>query len=137
MPEFGASGPGFAIDAPELDHIGAACARPRCACFAAERGGAVPGSGGIAPLDGGDAGTWELRRMYFLAALRGLGAGRTLMAVCLDATRAAGFRRCYLETLSGMDAAQRLYERSGFACIPGPIGATGHFGCNRFHLRDL
>jgi len=36
-----------------------------------------------------------------------------------------------------MDAAQKLYERSGFARIDGPMGATGHFGCNRFYLRAL
>ena len=104
------------------------------------RGGGLSdmfGGGGGAALAGADAGTCELRKMYFLPALRGLGAGRALMATCLDAARAAGFRRCYLETLTGMDTAQRLYERSGFARIAGPMGATGHFGCNRFYLKDL
>ena len=137
MPEFGASGPGFAIHDPEVGHMSAAYARPRCAYFVVERDGVVLGGGGIAPLDGGDADTCELRKMYFMPALRGLGAGRALMAACLEAARAAGFRRCYLETLTGMDTAQRLYERSGFARIDGPMGATGHFGCNRFYLREL
>lgn len=137
MPEFGASGPGFAIHDPEVAQMSAAYARPRCAYFVVERDGVVLGGGGIAPLDGGDADTCELRKMYFMPALRGMGAGRALMATCLDAARAAGFRRCYLETLAGMDTAQRLYERSGFARIEGPMGATGHFGCNRFYLRGL
>jgi putative acetyltransferase len=137
MPEFGASGPGFAIHDPEVGHMSAAYSRPRCAYFVVERDGRVLGGGGIAPLDGGDADTCELRKMYFLPALRGLGAGRALMATCLEAARAAGFRHCYLETLTGMDTAQRLYERSGFARIAGPMGATGHFGCNRFYLREL
>ena len=75
--------------------------------------------------------------MYFLPALRGLGAGAAMMTRCLDAARAHGFGRCYLETLTGMDAAQKLYEKSGFERIPGPMGATGHFGCNRFYLRTL
>ena len=44
---------------------------------------------------------------------------------------------CYLETLRGMDAAMRLYERSGFRRIDGPMGATGHGGCNAFYLLDL
>ncbi|HET9485452.1 MAG TPA: GNAT family N-acetyltransferase [Xanthomonadales bacterium] len=137
MPEFGARGPGFAINDPEVDTMHAAYSRPRCSYFVIERDGAVRGGGGIAPLDGGDADTCELRKMYFLPELRGLGAGAALMSRCLDAARAAGFRRCYLETLTGMDAAQKLYERSGFHRIDAAMGATGHFGCNRFYLREL
>ena len=41
------------------------------------------------------------------------------------------------ETLRGMDAAMKLYERTGFHRLPGPMGATGHGGCNAFYLLDL
>ena len=137
MPEFGARGPGFAINDPEVDAMSSAYARPRCSYFVVERDGVVMGGGGVAPLDGGDADVCELRKMYFLPVLRGLGAGAAMMTRCLDAARAHGFGRCYLETLTGMDAAQKLYEKSGFEPIAGPMGATGHFGCNRFYLRTL
>jgi putative acetyltransferase len=60
-----------------------------------------------------------------------------MMARCLDAARAFGFRQCYLETLRGMDAAMRLYERTGFTRIAQPMGATGHGGCNTFYLLTL
>lgn len=137
MPEFGASGCGFAINDPEVDWMHRAYAEPRCAYFVVERDGTVEGGGGIAPLQGGDAGTCELRKMYFLPGLRGLGAGAALMQRCLDAAREFGFRYCYLETLTGMDAAMRLYERSGFRRIDHALGATGHGGCNTFYLREL
>ncbi len=137
MPEFGASGSGFAIHDAEVGAMSTAYARPRCAYFVVEVDGEVQGGGGVAPLEGGDAETCELRKMYFLPALRGLGAGRALIERCLDAARAFGFSRCYLETLTGMDAAQRLYLANGFAPIPAALGATGHFGCNRFYLRAL
>jgi putative acetyltransferase len=75
--------------------------------------------------------------MYFLPSLRGLGAGAALMQRCLEAARAHGFRRCYLETLCGMTAAQKLYERSGFARIDAPLGDTGHGGCNTFMVLEL
>ena len=88
-------------------------------------------------LDGGPEGVCELRKMYFLPELRGRGAGAALMAQCLDAARKLGHRQVYLETLRGMDAAQKLYERTGFRRLDGPMGATGHFGCNRFYLLDL
>ena len=137
MPEFGATGCGFAISDPEVDWMSRAYAEPRHAYFVVERDGVVLGGGGIAPLAGGDGDTCELRKMYFLADARGIGAGTAMMARRLDAARAAGFRRCYLETLSGMDAAMRLYERSGFRRIAAPMGATGHGGCDSFYLLEL
>ena len=137
MPEFGATGCGFAINDPEVDWMSRAYARPRCAYFVVEDGNEVLGGGGIAPLDGGDDDTCELRKMYFLPQARGRGAGAALMQRCLDAARELGFRRCYLETLSGMDAAMKLYDRSGFRRIDAPMGDTGHGGCNTFYLREL
>ena len=137
MPEFGADGPGFAIHDAEVDAMSAAYARARSAYFVVELDGRVQGGGGIAPLDGGDDDTCELRKMYFLPTLRGLGAGRALITRCLGAARGLGFRRCYLETLTGMDDAQALYAANGFARIDHALGKTGHHGCNRFYLRDL
>ncbi|MEO7326385.1 MAG: GNAT family N-acetyltransferase [Dokdonella sp.] len=137
MPEFGADGPGFAIHDSEVAAMSAAYARPRCAYFVVESDGFVLGGGGIAPLESADADVCELRKMYFLPALRGLGAGRALIEHCMDVARTSGFRRCYLETLTGMDAAQALYLASGFSRIDHALGATGHHGCNRFYLRNL
>lgn len=137
MPEFGAVGSGFAINDPEVDWMSRAYAAPRHAYFVLERDGRVLGGAGVAPLAGGDPDTCELRKMYFLPEARGLGAGAAMMERCLAAARGFGFARCYLETLTGMDAAMRLYERSGFTRIDAPLGATGHGGCNRFYLLDL
>lgn len=137
MPEFGACGSGFAINDPEVDWMSKAYGAPRSAYWVVERDGVVEGGGGVAPLEGGDADTCELRKMYFLPTLRGMGAGAAVMQRSLDAARAFGFRRCYLETLSGMDAAMKLYERTGFRRIDKPMGDTGHGGCNTFYLMEL
>jgi putative acetyltransferase len=137
MPEFGADGPGFAIHDAEVDDMASAYSAPGCAYFVVERNGRVVGGGGVAPLPGDTTGTCELRKMYFLPELRGLGAGAELIALCLAQARRLGYRRCYLETLTGMDAAQKLYEKHGFERIPAALGNTGHFGCNRFYVREL
>ena len=137
MPEFGAIGSGFAIADPEVDWMSRAYSEPRCAYFVVEGNGEVLGGGGVAPLVGGDADVCELRKMYFLRNARGMGAGSAMMLRCLQAAREFGFKRCYLETLSGMDGAMRLYERSGFRRISCSMGATGHGGCNTFYLLDL
>ncbi|SDQ25357.1 putative acetyltransferase [Pseudoxanthomonas sp. CF125] len=137
MPEFGATGSGFAINDPEVDWMSRAYAEPRSAYFVVERDGQIIGGGGVAPLVGGEDDTCELRKMYFLPEARGIGAGAAMMARCLQAAREFGFSRCYLETLRGMDAAMRLYERSGFERLQAPLGATGHGGCNTFYLLNL
>jgi putative acetyltransferase len=137
MPEFGATGSGFAISDPEVDWMQRAYSQPRCAYFVVERDGRVVGGAGVAPLEGGDPAVCELRKMYFLPEARGIGAGSAMMTRCLDAAREIGFRQCYLETLTGMDSAMKLYERSGFRRISCSMGNTGHGGCNTFYLLDL
>ena len=137
MPEFGADGPGFAIHDAEVDRMYAAYAQLRCSYFVVERDGTVLGGGGVAPLENATPDLCELRKMYFLPAARGIGAGTAMMQRCLDAARTHGFTRCYLETLTGMDAAQVLYKRSGFTALRAPMGGTGHFSCDRFFIREL
>ena len=137
MPEFGADGPGFAIHDAEVDTMCEAYSRPRIAYFVIEADGAVQGGAGVAPLDGGEADVCELRKMYFLSTLRGRGAGQAAIDRCLDAARAFGFKRCYIETLTGMDAAQKLYLANGFERISCAMGGTGHHGCDRYYIRNL
>jgi putative acetyltransferase len=137
MPEFGASGPGFAIHDAEVDAMSASYSRPGHGYFVVEQGGRVMGGGGIAPLTGAAPSVCELRKMYFLMEARGHGLGERLLRRCLAFAKEAGYQLCYLETLTGMDRAQKLYERLGFSRIPKAMGNTGHFGCNRFYTLDL
>lgn len=135
--EFGATGDGFAGADAEMASLSAAYAAPRHAYFVAEAAGQVIGGAGIAPLDGGDATTAELRKMYLLPTSRGHGVGARLMRACLDAARAAGFTRVYLETLESMTAARRLYQAHGFVPLDAPLGDTGHHGCNCWYALTL
>ncbi len=140
MPEFGAKGPGFAINDPEVDDMFSAYQAPRSAYFVVTRTSGddvVVGGGGYAPLTGGGGETCELRKMYFMPELRGLGLGQELLSKCLTAAREAGFARMYLETLAAMSQARALYERNEFMRLDGPEGATGHFACNSFYARSL
>ncbi|SEM26932.1 putative acetyltransferase [Stigmatella aurantiaca] len=137
MPEFGADGPGFALHDPEVDRMCAAYSRPGHAYFVLEHGERVVGGGGIAPLAGNTAGVCELQKMYFLPEARGHGQGERLLRQCLAFAREAGYQLCYLETLTGMDGAQKLYQRVGFERIPQSMGNTGHFSCDRFYTLRL
>jgi len=138
MPEFGADGPGFAIHDPEVDHMSAAYSIPGAAYFVVEdEGGQVLGGGGIAALEGGEPGVCELRKMYFLPEARGKGLGEGLLRHCLEVARNLGYRTCYLETLTGMDQAIRLYTKLGFKPLCSPLGRTGHGGCDHWFAKEL
>lgn len=137
MPEFGAGGAGFAIHDREVDDIYAAYSGPRCSYYVCEVDGKILGGGGIAPLEGGDENTCELKKMYFLPEARGKGLGQKVLKKCLAAAKEKGFRYCYLETFNTMKSAMKLYAKNGFIKIPGALGNTGHFACDTFYQLDL
>jgi putative acetyltransferase len=137
MPEFGASGTGFAIHDKEVDNMYAAYTRARCAYFVCEDNGKIIGGGGVAPLEQGEANTCELKKMYFLPEGRGKGLGQQVLNKCLEAAQVIGFEYCYLETFNTMKQAMKLYEKNGFEKIPGPCGNTGHFACDTFYKKRL
>ena len=137
MPEFGASGQGFAIHDKEVDDMFSAYSRARTAYYVCEVNGKIIGGGGIAPLEGGDEDTCELKKMYFLAEARGKGLGSQVLQACLKEARKLGFKVCYLETFNTMTQAMKVYEQHGFNRIPGPMGNTGHFSCDTFYAMHL
>jgi putative acetyltransferase len=137
MPEMGAGGAGFAIHDPEVDTMFEAYSGPRASYFVVEHAGRIVAGGGVAQLAQGPHEVCELKKMYMLREARGQGIGARLLATCLEAAKAHGFAQCYLETLDTMRAARKLYEKNGFQPLTGPMGNTGHFGCDRWYLRPL
>jgi len=89
-------------------------------------GGYAPPSGAlfVARLDGAAVGcialrriddvTCELKRLYVRPRTRGAGVGRRLVDAALAEARRLGYARIRLDTLPGMETAQRLYAELGF-----------------------
>mgnify|MGYP001232890925 CR=1 FL=1 len=102
---------------------------PRAAYYVLECGGKIVGGAGVASLEGYDGNVCELQKMYFLPEIRGRGWGAQTIDICLQKARRLGFVQCYLETMSYMQAAQRLYQKYGFQYLEGPMGDTGHHAC--------
>jgi len=75
----------------------------------------VVGTCGVRALD---ASTCELKRMYFLPRVRGLGWGRRMAQTAIQWAKSAGFERMRLDTDHQLVAARRLYESLGFQPIP-------------------
>ena len=136
MEEFGVCGEGTSAADAEIDAMFAAYSLPRHSFYVWAHENAILGGAGIGPLAGSDDKTCELRKMYLHPSIRGQGKGHQLLAKCLDAAREYGFERCYLETMSQMEAARKLYLRFGFVECEKPMGETGH-RCHRWMIRTL
>jgi putative acetyltransferase len=135
--EFGAVGEGHGRNDAEVDFIYDAYNDERSGYYVVEHEGRVIGGAGIGALKGGDKDTCELRKMYLVPDVRGLGLGERLLSFCLSSAKKMGYKRCYLETLHCMPRAQALYRKLGFKQLTERMGNTGHFGCEVFYVNEF
>lgn len=111
--------------------------KSRSRYFILSDGISIYGGGGIAPLENYSEDVCELQKMYFHKSVRGQGFGQKMMVLCLDFAKAAGYTRCYIETMEYMKRAQRLYLNTGFTLLDGPLGDTGHHACGVQMIKSL
>jgi len=137
LEEFNVPKVGTAYADPELDMMFETYSKSKSAYFVVEKEGKIIGCAGIAPLANGAPEVCELQKMYFLSETRGLGIGSQMMDICLEKAKDFGFEKCYLETMPYMEAAQKLYKKSGFEYLEGPMGCTGHSSCPVWMIKDL
>ena len=137
LAEFGANRPGTVYFDPTTDHLFELFHTPRSTYYVAFSEGQMIGGAGIFPSPGLPADTCELVKMYLLPPARGKGIGRLLIEKCLDFAKKAGYGRVYLETMPELKKAIHVYEKFGFTYLPGPMGNTGHFGCDVWMMLEL
>lgn len=97
--------------------------------------GNVSGGVGIGRVEG-HSDVCELQKLYCLPELRGTGAAQALMDTALEFA-GQHYSKCYIETFDNTLAAQKLYERNGFARTDTRYGATGHYACNILYIKKL
>ena len=135
--DFGVPKVGTAYADVSLDSMFETYEADKMAYFVVEEDGQVIGGGGIAQLDHYNGPVCELQKMYFLPVARGRGLGTLMIDKCLKQAKDFGFEQCYLETMSYMEAAQKLYKKYGFQTLEGPMGDTGHHACGVHMLKNL
>ena len=135
--EFSANRCGTVYYDPTTDHLFELFQKINSIYFVAEVEGVVAGGAGIFPSSGLNQDTCELVKMYLIPDMRGLGLGRLLIERCLEFARKTGFRHVYIETMPELKKAMSVYEKFGFHYLRGPLGDTGHFGCDVWMLKDL
>ncbi len=135
--EFAAPREGTAFADASLDAMYEEYNKAGSSYFIVEEDGKIQGGAGIAPLAGGEPNICELQKMYFRHEIRNRGIGIQMITQCLDHARSLGYKYCYLETLPGMKAAQKLYLKSGYTYLTGAMGSTGHHACTVWMIKEL
>ncbi len=137
MSSYGLVGEGYSIMDPEVDHMFDTYIRQGANYWVLESEGEVLGGGGYGPLAGGEACQCEVKKMYFLPALRGRGWGRKLLEKILAEAKKTGYSYAYIETVHQLHEANQLYRKYKFEPLSGPLGATGHGACDVWYGLDL
>lgn len=137
LAEFGANKPGTVYFDPTTDALYELFQTKGSYYFVAEENGKLLGGGGIFPTENLPAGTCELVKMYLNKEARGKGLGKLLIERCLDWAKQNGYTQVYLETMPELKQALKVYELFGFEYLNGPLGNSGHFGCDRWMLKKL
>jgi len=65
----------------------------------------------------------HLRWFVMSDGLRGKGVGNQLTSAAIDFCRRCDYRRVYLWTFEGLNAARHLYEKNGFSLVEQHIGS--------------
>jgi putative acetyltransferase len=137
LAEFKANKPGTVYYDPTTDDLFGLFGRERSGYWVLEVDGRVMGGSGVFPTEGLPEGCCELVKLYLLPEVRRQGYGKLLIDHCLEQARAMGFTQVYLETMPELKMAMSLYERCGFTYLDGPLGNSGHFGCDLWMQRAL
>lgn len=135
--EFNIHRPGTVYFDPTTDNLFELFRSSGSEYLIAEENGIIIGGCGVYPTPGLPEGCAELVKFYLSAPQRGKGIGWKLMEKTFDSAKRKGYRQLYLESLPELSKAISLYERAGFKFITGPLGKSGHFGCNIWMLKDL
>jgi len=135
--EFKIDRPGTVYFDPTTDDLYTLFSKPGSEYWIAEESGVIIGGCGVYPTPGLPEGCAELVKLYLSASQRGKGIGWQLMEKTFNSAKRLGYRQLYLESLPELGNAISLYEKAGFKFIPGPMGNSGHFGCNIWMIKDL
>lgn len=137
LAEFKADKPGTVYYDPTTDDLYTLFSLPGAAYWILEVGGNIVGGAGVYPTSGLPDGCCELVKLYLLAQARSKGYGKLLIEKCFDTAREFGYAQMYLETMPELKMAMGLYEKCGFKYLKGPLGNSGHFGCDLWMLKEL
>lgn len=134
--EFGGNREGLAWCDPDLGRFSEIYNKEGFRYWVAEdESGKIVGGVGIGGLDDINQ-VCELQKMYCLKEARGTGLAHELMKLALEYAKKY-YKKCYLETLSNMVAANKFYIKYGFEKLEKPYLQTEHYACDVWYIKNL
>ena len=137
LAEFNANKPGTVYYDPTTDDLFTLFQKMNSIYWIAEYDGEIVGGAGVYPTEALPEGCCELVKLYLSSAARGTGLGKALIEQCFASARELGYTKMYLETMPELSTAVGLYEKVGFSYLCGPLGNSGHFGCDIWMVKEL
>lgn len=138
LTEFKANKPGTVYYDPTTDALYELFqSTPKSIYYVAVYNNELVGGAGIYPTDNLPDATCELVKMYLKKEVRNIGLGRKMINQCLLTAKEIGYQQVYLETMPELKNAIKAYEKFGFSYLSGPLGNSGHHGCDMWMLKQL
>ena len=137
MKEFGVNRPDTVYFDKTTDNLFELFRKQRSVYNVAEINNKIVGGAGIFATDGLPDDTCELVKMYLVPEARGLGLGKILIEKCLGQAKELGYKKIYLETMPELREAMKMYAKFGFQYLKGPMGNSGHTGCDLWMLKEF
>lgn len=109
----------------------------KSAYFVLLEGDEILGGAGFYPTANLPENTCELVKLYLSPRGRGRGLGKMLLQKCEAAAHAEGYTYMYLETMPELKIAVPMYEKMGYHYLDGPLGNSGHGGCDIWMGKQL
>lgn len=133
--EFGANKSGTAWADPNLGNFYELYQQPYSKYWVVEQNNNIIAGCGIGPVEGFPQ-VCELQKMYALNEARGSGIANELLQTALAFAK-QHYEKCYLETLSNMTAANKFYQKHGFAAMDKPLQESEHYACDMWYIKKL
>src|SRR4249920_407164 len=130
LAEFKANKQGTVYYDPTTDDLFSLFQTKHAAYFIAVINKEIVGGSGVYPTPNLPSGCCELVKLYLSPIARGKGIGKALIQQCFTSAKEFGYTSMYLETMPELSIAVGLYEQLGFKYLQGPLGNSGHFGCD-------
>lgn len=137
LTEYKANKPGTVFTDPTTDNLFELFQTPGSCYWVVEENGNILGGSGLFPTEGLPDTCIELVKLYLSKESRGKGLGKMLMDQCIQKAKELGYNQVYLESLPELNTAVKLYENMGFVHLNEPLGASGHFACNLWMLKNI